>query len=56
MQMDASPVPDEEAAPESDAPTLTACETCPDRTVLLESGNTDGWMASDLTVSVEEFR
>lgn len=56
MQTNASSVPDETDTPDSDVPTLTACETCPDRTVLLESGNTDGWMASDLTVSVEEFR
>ncbi|ERH13072.1 MAG: hypothetical protein J07HB67_02105 [halophilic archaeon J07HB67] len=40
----------------TDAPTLTACTTSPERTVLLESGNTDGWIASDLTVDAEEFR
>ena len=40
----------------TDAPTLTACTASPERTVLLESGNTDGWIASDLTVDAEEFR
>jgi len=39
-----------------DAPTLTACTAGPERTVLLESDNTDGWIASDLTVDAEEFR
>jgi len=41
-------------AEQTDAPTLTACTA--DRTVLLESDNTDGWIASDLTVDAEEFR
>jgi len=41
---------------QADAPTLTACTAGPDRTVLLESDNTDGWIASDLTVDAEEFR
>lgn len=39
-----------------DAPTLTACDAGADRTVLLESDNTDGWIASDLTVDAESFR
>jgi hypothetical protein len=33
-----------------DTPTVSICETCPGRTVFLEAGNTDGWIASDLTV------
>ena len=40
----------------ADTPTLTACTAGPERTVLLESDNTDGWIASDLTVDAEEFR
>ncbi len=43
-------------AEQTDAPRLTACTAGPDRTVLLESDNTDGWIASDLTVDAEEFR
>lgn len=33
-----------------ETPTVSVCESCPGRTVFLESGNTDGWIASDLTV------
>jgi hypothetical protein len=35
---------------ESDGPTVSVCESRPGRTVFIESGNTDGWIASDLTV------
>jgi len=34
-------------------PDISACEGCPGRTVLLEAGNTDGWLSSDVTVDVE---
>ena len=47
---------DEADAEQTDAPTLTACTAGPDRTVLLESDNTDGWIASDFTVDAAEFR
>ena len=40
---------DSEPSP-PETPTVSVCETCPGRTVFLESGNTDGWIASDLTV------
>lgn len=43
-------------ADDRDAPTLTACDAGADRTVLLEADNTEGWIASDLTVDMEEFR
>jgi hypothetical protein len=33
-------------------PEISICESCPGKSVLLESGNTDGWIASDLTVDV----
>ncbi|WP_170977223.1 hypothetical protein [Halorussus salinisoli] len=39
---------------EADIPTLTLHETRPGRNVLTEEGNTDGWIASDLTVDVPE--
>ncbi|MFD1632566.1 hypothetical protein ACOZ4L_07200 [Haloplanus ruber] len=42
-----------ESAPEPefpDRPTVSVCESCPGRTVFMESDNTDGWIASDLTV------
>jgi len=38
----------EPALPET--PKVSVCESRPGRTVFLESGNTDGWIASDLTV------
>lgn len=39
---------------ETDTPALTLHETRPGRNVLTEEGNTDGWIASDLTVDVPE--
>ncbi|MFC6732551.1 MULTISPECIES: hypothetical protein [unclassified Haladaptatus] len=36
------------------APDIVVCETCPGRNVFLESGNTDGWISSDVTVPVLE--
>ncbi|WP_175454672.1 hypothetical protein [Halobellus clavatus] len=42
-------------SPESEShrnPEITVCESCPGRSVFLESGNTDGWIASDLTIEV----
>ncbi|MFA1612216.1 hypothetical protein [Halobellus rubicundus] len=33
-------------------PEITVCESRPGRSVFLESGNTEGWIASDLTVEV----
>ena len=41
----ANPEPD-------DGPEITRCESCPGTSVFLESGNTDGWIASDLTVDI----
>lgn len=40
--------------PESDdVPDIAICESCPGKAVFLESGNTDGWIASNLTVEVD---
>jgi len=39
------PEPDEPTSPE-----ITICESCPGKSVFVESGNTDGWIASTLTV------
>ncbi|MFB6122267.1 MAG: hypothetical protein ABEJ78_02260 [Haloferacaceae archaeon] len=33
-------------------PEISTCESCPGTSVFLEAGNTDGWIASDLTVDV----
>ncbi|GGJ07742.1 hypothetical protein GCM10008995_17070 [Halobellus salinus] len=33
-----------------DAPDVVVCETCPGRSVFVESANRDGWIATDLTV------
>ena len=40
----------EAVAPAS--PEISACESSPGKTVFLESGNTDGWLSSDVTVEV----
>lgn len=32
---------------------VTAHRSCPGRTVFTEDGNTDGWIATDLTVTPE---
>ena len=43
---------------ESDAelnptPEISVCKSCPETSVFLEAGNSDGWIASDLTVEIE---
>ena len=51
--------PSEESSAESEsaaAPQLSVCESRPGRSVFLESGNVDGWIASDLTFDVGEKR
>ncbi|QLH81399.1 hypothetical protein [Halosimplex pelagicum] len=35
-----------------DRPEISVCEGAPGTSVFLESGNTDGWIASDATVDV----
>lgn len=37
-------------------PEISVCESRPGRSVFLESGNNDGWIASDLTLEVHEER
>ena len=37
-----------------DEPIVAACETSPGKTVFTEKGNTDAWIATDLTVSPEQ--
>jgi len=37
---------------EASSPAVTAHETSPDRVVFTESGNRDGWIATDLTVEL----
>ncbi len=34
-------------------PTVAASRCSPDRTVFVEQGNTDAWIATDLTVELE---
>ncbi|MDS0296253.1 hypothetical protein [Halogeometricum luteum] len=49
----------EEGTTESEsaaAPQVSVCESRPGRSVFLESGNADGWIASDLTLDVGEKR
>lgn len=42
-----SPEPEPDQCPE-----ITVCESCPGTSIFIESENTDGWIASDLTVDV----
>ena len=35
------------------SPSVTAHNSAPDRTVFVERGNKDGWIATDLTVSLD---
>ncbi len=35
-------------------PEISVCEGGPGTSVFIESGNTDGWIASDLTVDVTQ--
>ncbi|MFC7203298.1 hypothetical protein ACFQJC_07205 [Haloferax namakaokahaiae] len=35
-------------------PEISVCESCPGKSVFLESGNTDGWISSDVTVDVTQ--
>ncbi|MEF8915729.1 hypothetical protein [Natronomonas sp.] len=37
-----------------DRPELTLCESRPGKAVLFEAGNSDGWIASDVTVDIRE--
>lgn len=43
------PTRDPDTPPEGAAEVLV-CETCPGRSVLVETGNAHGWIATDLTV------
>jgi len=45
-----SPAPDADEA----APDVAAAQSCPGRTVFIESDNCDGWIASDCTVDVTQ--
>jgi hypothetical protein len=42
------------ATPEDDAPRIKSHRATAERTVFTEEGNTDGWIATDLTVECEE--
>lgn len=41
------------ARDEEDCPAVTAHECSSDRTVFTEDGNTDAWIATDTTVSLD---
>jgi hypothetical protein len=36
-----------------DVPTVTVCEICPGRSLFAQDGNTDAWIATDLTVDID---
>ena len=44
------------SVPANDDVRATACETAPGRTLLIEDGNRDGWISSELVVDISEFR
>ncbi len=39
---------------ENEYPSVTVCRRCPDTKVFIELDNTDGWIASDLTVELRQ--
>ena len=39
---------------EADTPVITSLRATDERTVFTEKGNTDGWIATDLTVDLRE--
>ena len=42
-----------EAQPADDRPAVSVSRTSPEKAVFLEEGNTDAWIATDLTVDLE---
>lgn len=53
MAVNTRPSGTESAAVFADGrPEVSCCQGCPGRTVFIESGNTDGWIATDLTVEI----
>ena len=54
--MQTHPSSDAQRDADAERPVVTACESCPGRTVLIESDNADGWIASELVVSAREYR
>ena len=36
----------------TETPEIIACESSPEKVVLIESGNTDGWIASDVSAEL----
>ena len=42
----------DEDAKATDHPEIAVCESMPGKSVFLESGNTDGWIACEATVEV----
>ncbi|MFC6836370.1 hypothetical protein [Halomarina ordinaria] len=41
---------------DDDGVRATACRTCPGRTLIVEEGNVDGWVVSDLVVDLDQYR
>jgi hypothetical protein len=53
MAAGTTPHTEPESTPDADErPDIARCESSPGTSVFLESGNTDGWIASDTTVEV----
>jgi hypothetical protein len=49
---EAEPDRERDGEPDSTVPEITVCESGPSTSVFLESGNTEGWIASDTTLEV----
>ncbi|MFC7073605.1 hypothetical protein ACFQJ7_15615 [Halovenus rubra] len=45
--------PTSQPDPQDEENSVSVHQSSPDRTVFTEDGNTDGWIATDLTVSLE---
>ncbi|WP_231186609.1 hypothetical protein [Haladaptatus sp. DYF46] len=52
MAVNPRPVDEATHAPTPTTPGINLCETRPERFVFLEDGNTDGWISTDLVVSL----
>jgi hypothetical protein len=52
MEADTAPREVEDPVPSGEDPQVSVCQSCPGTAVFIESGNTDGWIASDHTVEL----
>lgn len=53
MVVNSRPIDEATHATHPTTPDINLCETCPERFVFLEDGNTDGWIATDVVVPLQ---